>query len=99
MATFLSEDLSERETVSEEAARLTGYSLTSTGVQNRSVAFVDGGDVISVINVPAGKHVGISGLFEPYPGGLSVESLDGDGMLTANVYWEPRGEIVEELEE
>lgn len=99
MATFLSEDLNEREVVSESEANLTGYALTSTGVETRYVAFKDGDSTKSVIPVPAGSHVGLTGLLEAYPAGLSVESLLGDGTLIANIFYEERTEIVATLEE
>lgn len=99
MATFLSEDLNEVEVVWEQEARLVGFDFTSTGVETRWVEFKDGDSTKSVIPVPPGSHVGQSGLFEPYPGGLSVESLRGDGTLIANVYYEPREDVVAAIEE
>lgn len=94
MTTFLSENLNEREEITESAARLTGWSLTSTGTKLRYVAFKDGETTKSMIVVPAGESKGISGLNEPYPSGLSVEST-GDGTLIANVFYEetPLGDI------
>jgi hypothetical protein len=44
-----------------------------------------------MIVVPAGEERSISGLNEPYPNGLSVEST-GDGTLIANVFYEERTE-------
>ncbi|KKL66883.1 hypothetical protein LCGC14_2140510, partial [marine sediment metagenome] len=35
-----------------------------------------------------------SGLDEPFPSGLAIESLTGDGKLTANVFYEVREPIV-----
>ena len=96
MATFLSENLNESEVVSESEANLTGYALTSTGVETRYVAFKDGDATKSVIPVPAGSHVGLTGLLESYPAGLSVESLVGDGTLIANIFFEPREDVLEE---
>lgn len=88
MSTFLSEDLNERETVAEGPVRLNGYSLKSTGVQDRYVGFWDGERIKPMIVVPAGEEVSISGLNEPFPEGLAVESLKGDGILIANVFFE-----------
>jgi hypothetical protein len=88
MATFLSEDLNERETVAEGAVRLNGYSLKSTGVKDRYVGFWDGERIKPLIVVPAGEEVSISGLKEPFPEGLAVESQQGDGTLIANVFYE-----------
>ncbi len=45
-----------------------------------------------MIVVPPGEERSISGLNEPYPNGLSVESLAGDGTLIANVFYEERAE-------
>ena len=96
MASYLSEDLNEREQVHDGPARLIGYDLTSVGAsEERFVAFKDGEHTHLMIVVPAeGKS--ITGLFEPYPDGLSIESLTGDGTLVANVFYEPRDEIVNE---
>lgn len=88
MATFLSEDLNEREVVVKGAARLHGYSLKSTGVKDRYVGFWDGERIKPMIVVPAGQSVSIIGLNEPFPEGLAVESLQGDGTLIANVFYE-----------
>ena len=90
MSTWLSENLNEREEISSGATRLTGWSLTSTGKEHRFVAFKDGNKTVSMVVVPPGEERSISGLDEPYPGGLSVESLAGDGMLIANVFFENR---------
>lgn len=89
MSTWLSENLNDREEISFGAARLTGWSLTSTGTEPRYVAFKDGDRTASMIVVPAGEERSISGLNEPYPNGLSVEST-GDGTLIANVFYEER---------
>lgn len=88
MASFLSEDLNEREVVATGTMRLNGYSLKSTGVQDRYVGFWDGERIKPMIVVPAGEEVSISGLNEPFPEGLAVESLKGDGTLIANVFYE-----------
>ena len=89
MATFLSENLNESEVVNDGATRLHGYSLTATGTEDRYVTFM-GGEQKSVIVVPAGREVSLSGLNEPFPDGLSVESKVGDGKLIANVGYESR---------
>ena len=88
MSSFLSENLNQREEVASGAVRLTGWSLTSTGKQSRFVAFKDGDQTKVMIAVPPGKERSISGLNEPYPNGLSVESLTGDGTLIANVFYD-----------
>ena len=92
MSTWLSENLSEREEISSGATRLNGWSLTSTGREPRYVAFKDGDRTVGMIVVPPGEERSISGLNEPYPNGLSVESLTGDGTLIANVFFEERTE-------
>ena len=97
MASFLSEDLNDRETVHDGPVRLVGYDLTATGVKDRFVAFKDGDHTHLMIVVPPGSPARITGLFEPYPEGLSVESLTGDGMLIANVFFEPREGAIAEL--
>ena len=89
MSSWLSEDLNEREEVSPGATRLNGWTLTSTGTEIRYVAFKDGDRTVSMIAVPAGEERSISGLNEPYPNGLAVEST-GDGTLVANVFFETR---------
>ena len=86
MATFLSEDLNESEEVSGPA-RLTGYSLSSTGAEHRFVT-IRGGSKKIVVVVPPGETKGISGMSEPFPEGLSIESKAGDGILVANVFYE-----------
>ncbi len=79
--------------------RLNGWSLTSTGTEHRFVAFKNGeGETITMVVIPPGEEVRISGLNEPYPTGLSVESLTGDGRLVANVFYEVR-ELEIHLEE
>ncbi len=88
MSTFLSENLNEREEITSGAARLTGWSLTATGTQARFVAFKDGDTTKSMVVVPSGEERSISGLSEPYPSGLAVESLTGDGLLVVNVFYE-----------
>ena len=99
MATFLSEDLNEREEITPGPARLHGWSLTSTGQEHRYVAFRDGERTASMIVIPPGPERSRGGLNEPYPDGLSVESLTGDGILIANVFYEKRDAIVAALEE
>lgn len=99
MASWLSESLHEKETVSDGPTRLTGYSLTSTGLEHRYVRFMNGDRTPSVIVVPPGEEISISGLNEPYPNGLAVESHEGDGTLIANVFHEPRETEPEEPEE
>ena len=89
MSTWLSENLNERQTVAEGPVRLNGWSLTSTGAQHRYVAFKDGEVTRSMIVIPAGEERSISGLKVPYPSGLAVESLTGDGVLIVNVVFEP----------
>lgn len=88
MSTFLSENLNEPEVVNEGATMLTGYDLSNTGAESRHVGFKDGDAVMRMIVVPPGSHVNLSGLSIPYPGGLTVESLTGDGTLVANVDYE-----------
>lgn len=92
MSTWLSENLRDREEVTSGASRLNGWSLTSTGREPRYVAFKDGDRTASMIVVPPGEERSISGLNEPYPNGLAVESLTGDGTLIANVFYEERAE-------
>ena len=94
MASWLSEDLNERETISEGPARLNGWSLTNTGNEARFVSFKQGDKTGPMIVVPAGEENSISGLDEPFPGGLAVESVVGDGKLIANVFYEVREPIV-----
>jgi hypothetical protein len=96
MASWLSENLNEREEVTPAAARLNGWSLTSTGTEHRYVAFKDGDRTASMIVVPPGGERSIIGLNEPYPNGLSIESLAGDGTLIANVFFEERVIVEEE---
>ncbi len=91
MSSWLSENLNEREEVSAGAIRLHGWSLTSTGKEHRYVAFKDGDRTASIVVIPPGEERSISGLNEPYPNGLSVESVIGDGTLIANVFFEERG--------
>ena len=50
-----------------------------------------------MIVVPAGGAKDIIGLNDPYPGGLSVESLTGDGTLVINVFFEEREAVVASL--
>ena len=97
MATFLSENLNENETVHDGPSRLVGYDITTTGVKDRFVAFKDGGHTHIMLVVTPESPARITGLFEPYPEGLSVESLTGDGTLVANVFYEPREDAIAEL--
>ena len=90
MATWSAENLNERETISKRPARLHGWSLTNTGREGRYVTFKDEDRTTATIVVPAGVERNISGLDEPYPNGLSVESLKGDGTLIANVFFSVR---------
>jgi hypothetical protein len=93
MSTWLSENLNAREEVSSGATRLNGWSLASTGREHRYVAFKDGDRTATMVVIPPGEERSISGLNEPFPNGLSIESLTGDGTLIANVFHEPRGPI------
>jgi hypothetical protein len=95
MGSWLSEDLNEREEITTTPTRLTGWSLTSTGRQHRYVAFKDGDRTATMVVVPPGEERSISGLNEPYPTGLSVESLIGDGSLVANVFYKTQEEVAE----
>jgi hypothetical protein len=90
MASYLSENLNERETITDGPARLNGWHLSNTGNEARFVAFKEGDRTVSMIVIPAGDAKSIAGLDEPYPGGLAVESVVGDGKLTANVFYEIR---------
>ena len=99
MASWLSEDLNKRETVSTGAVRLNGWSLTNTGNEARFVAFKDGDKTGPMIVVPAGDERNMLGLDQPFPSGLSVESLTGDGTLIANVFFEVRSDVPSETEE
>ncbi len=90
MASWLSEDLNEREEVSAGDTRLNGWSLTSTGNEARFVAFKDGDKTGPLVVVPAGDEKNMLGLDQPFPNGLSIESLTGDGKLIANVFFEER---------
>ena len=90
MATWSADNLNERETIIGKPARLHGWSLTNTGRESRFVTFKDGDRTTMTIVVPAGRERNISGLNEPYPNGLAVESLKGDGTLMANVFFTVR---------
>ena len=98
MSSWLSENLNEREEISVGAARLNGWSLTNTGTELRYVAFKDGDRTASMIVVPPSEERSISGLNEPYPNGLAVEST-GDGTLIANVFFEAREPLLSAEEE
>ena len=93
MANYLSENLNEREEISTGPTRLNGWSLTNTGTQSRFVAFKNDERTGPMIVVPAGEERSISGLDEPFPSGLAIESLTGDGTLIANVFYEVRPEL------
>ncbi len=99
MASWLSEDLNERETVSTGDTRLNGWSLTNTGTEARFVAFKDGDKTGPMIVVPAGDERSFSGLDQPFPRGLAIESLEGDGKLIANVFFSERSDAPPETEE
>ena len=86
MATYLSENLNESEKVSGPA-RLTGYSLSATGVETRFVTISGGGKKMMLV-VPPGETTAISGINEPFPEGLSIESKVGDGKCVANIFYE-----------
>ena len=90
MASWLSEDLNEREVISTGPTRLNGWSLTNTGTQSRFVAFKDDEVTKPMIVVPPGEERNMSGLDQPFPSGLAIESLTGDGTLIANVFYEVR---------
>lgn len=90
MASWLSEDLNERETITDGPTRLNGWSLTNTGTETRFVSFKSEEITRPMIVVPPGDEAHISGLDEPFPGGLAIESLTGDGKLIANVFFEVR---------
>lgn len=97
MSTYLSENLNEREVVHDGPTRLHGWSLASTGVEHRFVAFKDGDRTTLMVVVPPGEERSISGLNEPYPDGLAMESLTGDGTLIANVFYEKREPVIAAL--
>lgn len=99
MASFLSEDLNEREVVATGAVRLNGWSLTNTGTEARFVAFKDGDTTGPMIVVPAGDEKNMLGLDQPFPRGLEIESLTGDGTLIANVFFSERPDAPPEPEE
>jgi hypothetical protein len=101
MASWLSEDLNEREVVTDKSVRLTGWSLFNSGSEDRYVAFKDADLTGPLIVVPPGDEKNMTGLNKPFPSGLAIESLTGDGTLIANVFFEvreprsPEGEEVE----
>ncbi len=97
MASWLSENLNEREVISTGPTRLHGWSLTNTGTQDRFVGFKNEEATKPLIVVPPGKEVRMSGLDEPFPSGLAIESLTGDGTLIANVFFEVREPILPPL--
>jgi hypothetical protein len=98
MASYLSENLNEREVISTDPTRLHGWSLTNTGTEASFVAFKEGEETGPMVVVPAGEEKSISGLDEPFPGGLAIERLTGDGTLIANVFYDVR-EVVPPLGE
>jgi len=102
VATFLSENLNESESVNSGSTTLTGYALTNTGVEMSYVGFKDGDSVKRLIPVPAESHVTVAGLSLAYTEGLSIERLRGDGTLVANVDYdstEPVAPSQDEVEE
>jgi len=92
MATYLSENLNESEKVSGPA-RLTGYSLSATGVEHRFVT-ITGGSKKMMLVVPPGETTAIAGINEPFPEGLSIESKVGDGKCVANIFYEETSSVV-----
>ena len=68
MASWLSEDLNEREEISTGPTRLNGWSLTNTGNEARFVAFKDGDKTGPMIVVPAGDEKNMLGLDVPWGG-------------------------------
>ncbi len=92
MATYLSENLNEAESVSGPT-RLTGYTLKNTGTLDRYVT-LKGGSKKVVVVVPPGETVSISGMKEAFPEGLEVESLTGDGTLVASIFHEEMEPLV-----
>ena len=99
MASYLSENLNAREVISTGPTRLHGWSLTNTGNEARFVAFKSDEKTGPMVVVPAGDERSISGLDEPFPEGLAIESLAGDGTLIANVFYEIRQPIIPVIEE
>lgn len=95
MATFMSEDLNEREVVSEDPTRLTGYRFRSTGTRERFVEFFTGSERVDLVVVKPGEESSLTGLNEPYPDGLAIESRVGDGKLVASVFWRPSPLLLE----
>ena len=93
MASYLSENLNEREVITTGPTRLNGWSLTNTGTEARFVSFKSEEITKPMIVVPPGGEAHISGLDEPFPAGLAIESLTGDGKLTANIFFEVREPI------
>lgn len=94
MPTFVSVNLNEPEEVNKGPTNMTGYSLSATGAETRHVGFLDGSDDPHgrIILVAPGTHVTSPGnLLQSFPNGLTIESPIGDGMLVANVDWEPAG--------
>ena len=89
MATHLSENLNEVESVSGPT-RLTGYTLKNTGTEDRYVT-LRGGSKKVVVVVPPGETKSLSGLSEAFPEGMEIESLKGDGTLVANIFHEEMG--------
>jgi hypothetical protein len=86
VATYLSENLNEAEEVSGPT-KLTGYSLTNTGTKDRYVVLRGGTKKVTLV-VPPGETINMSGMSEPFPEGMTIESLVGDGTLVANIFHE-----------
>ncbi len=95
MATFVSEDLNEREEVAEGPTRLNGYRFRSTGTRERFVEFFTGNERVDLVVVKPGEESSLTGLNEPYPDGLAIESRVGDGKLIASVFFSPSPLAVE----
>ena len=63
MSSWLSEDLNEREEISPGAARLNGWSLTSTGNQHRLSLLVNVGKFINAKTDDDDVHMNILGYY------------------------------------
>jgi len=86
VATYQSDNLNEAEEVSGPT-KLTGYSLTNQGTRDRYVVLRGGTKKITLV-VPPGETVNMSGMAEPFPEGMTIESLKGDGTLVASIFHE-----------
>ena len=93
MASWLSEDLNKREVITTGPTRLIGWSLANTGTEERFVGFKSEDKTGPMVVVPPGDEKSMSGLRLPFPFGLAIESLTGDGTLIANVFFEVRKPI------